>query len=82
MQYDLLESDPTLTSLEPEENVNVDLLMTYLVNPWTAVYVGYNTNYRDVALMNGFGGSVVGPSDELTNNARQLFVKGSYLFRF
>jgi len=82
LQYD--ETDPTeaLTDLEPRERINGDLLLTYLINPWTALYLGYNTNYENVALVPGVDGDQVERvRDDLFNNAEQLFFKVSYLFR-
>jgi hypothetical protein len=82
VQYDSLVADPELTSLETTKNLNVDVLVTYLVNPWTALYVGYNNNQNDLRLM------PAGDHTELARNGRlgpdswQFFVKLSYLFRF
>ena len=82
VQYDSLAADPELTSLETARNLNVDVLVTYLVNPWTALYVGYNNNQNDLRLM---------PREDVTDLVRtgrlgpdswQFFVKLSYLFRF
>ena len=84
LRYDRTRANPQLSSLEEEtENLNADLLVTYLVNPWTALYLGYNTNYQNLELEEAPGGSqVVRTEDDLSNDAKQLFVKLSYLFRF
>jgi hypothetical protein len=37
-------SNQKFTALETRKNFNADLLLTYQVNPWTALYVGYNSN--------------------------------------
>jgi hypothetical protein len=67
-----------MTTVTPVSEWNADLLFTYLVNPWTAVYAGYNTNFTRQALPGG-------PPDELDpdyrNDARQVFVKLSWLFQ-
>jgi len=60
--------DPTWTSTEPREQLEGELLVTYLVNPWTALYAGYAS------------GTVDQPLDRRAN-ASQVFVKVSYLFR-
>ena len=69
----LVEETGTLTSLETRKNFNADVLLTYLVNPWTALYVGYNSNAR-----------VLDPIDpnRFTKDASQFFAKFSYLIRF
>ena len=83
LQYDETDANSLLTRLEPTQSINGDLLLTYLINPWTAVYLGYNSNYRNLELIDGKGGrqQLVRTEDDFLNDARQLFVKVSYLFR-
>lgn len=73
-----------LTFLPTAKNFNTDFLITYLVHPGTAVYVGYNSNLRNVdpglAIDPALGG--IQRSDRLINDGRLFFVKVSYLFRF
>lgn len=73
-----------LTSLPTSKNFNTDFLITYLVHPGTAVYVGYNSNLQNLdpglAIDPNLGG--VQRSDRLINDGRLFFVKVSYLFRF
>jgi hypothetical protein len=82
VQYDSLVADPLLTSLGTSKNLNVDVLATYLVNPWTAFYVGYNNNQRNLRLIPTDDGSALLPTDGIGPDSWQLFVKLSYLFRF
>jgi hypothetical protein len=82
VQYDSLEADPLLTSLETSKNLNVDVLFTYLVNPWTALYVGYNNNQNNLRLMPTDDGSELIPTDRVGPDSWQFFVKASYLVRF
>lgn len=82
LQYDDTRSDPELTSLDDSENLNADFLLTYLVNPWTAVYAGYNSNYRNVELVENESGGEVIRTGSLDNDSEQIFVKASYLYRF
>ena len=72
-QYDALLVNPALTGLVERKNFNADVLLTYLVNPWTAFFVGYNSNAR--VLDPNFPG-------RFTNDAKQFFAKFSYLVRF
>ena len=69
--------------VEGDLAVRVGEAWDYLVNPWTALYVGYNTNYRNIELLEQPGGmQQIGYTDSADfNDARQLFVKLSYLFR-
>ncbi len=82
LQYDLTKVDSTLTSLEREKNLNLDFLFTYLVNPWTALYAGVNSNYQNLDLIkNGNVSNLIRTRNHLLNDGRQFFVKYSYLFR-
>lgn len=82
LQYERTATEPTLTRLETTKNLNVDLLLTYLVNPWTALYVGYNTNHQNLELVRDpMGDRLVRTDDDFLNDGRQVFVKFSYLFR-
>jgi predicted porin len=82
-EYDAVLANPSFTSLQTTKNFNVDFLITYLVHPNTALYVGYNTNLANVLLPLGAdsnGDLLRGPN--MINDARNFFVKASYLFRF
>jgi len=82
LQYDITEVDPARSSLEETKNFNADLLLTYLVNPWTALYVGTNGNYQNLQLNEDpAGNTLIRTNDDFLNDARQFFVKFSYLFR-
>jgi len=83
LQYDRTRADSERTSIEADENLNADFLFIYLVNPWTAAYAGYNSNFRSFDLdPTDDGHEVVRPGERLRNDAQQLFVKLSYLYRF
>ncbi len=82
-QYDALLSNERLTSLPTVKNLNFDALVTYLVNPWTAFYVGYNGNAQNIDLIDTPNGRrLIRPRRSFENDAWQVFVKFSYLFRF
>ena len=63
--------------------VHTDFLVTYLVRPGTAIYVGYNSNLQnlDRRLIPTPTGLLTTQNDYI-NDSRQFFVKASYLFRF
>ena len=80
--YESLSPNQALVDLDDERRFNADILMTYLVNPWTAVYVGYSDGYENLPLA-----PITSPPPSradlaLTSVGRQVFVKLSYLFRF
>jgi hypothetical protein len=83
LQYTSVLSNPLLSSLSPTKNFNADFLITYLVHPGTAIYVGYHSNLQNLDRR-----LIPTPTGLLTtqngyiNDSRQFFVKASYLFRF
>jgi hypothetical protein len=70
--------------LPTTKQLNGDFLITYLVHPGTAIYVGYNSDFQnlDRRLLPGPTGGLVRTRDRLMNDGRLFFVKVSYLFRF
>lgn len=82
-QYDAVLANPDFTSLLTVKNFNADFLITYLVHPSTAVYVGYNSNLENVLspLAADPDGNLL-RGDRVVNDGRHFFVKASYLFRF
>ncbi|HXK60344.1 MAG TPA: DUF5916 domain-containing protein [Acidobacteriota bacterium] len=82
LQYDTVLANQALTALDTRKNFNADFLFTYLLNPWTALYVGYNSNFRNVALVPFQTGRGLVTSDDFLHDSRQVFVKFSYLFQY
>jgi hypothetical protein len=82
LQYTSVLSNPLISSLSPAKGVNADFLITYLVHPGTAVYVGYNSDLQnlDRRLLNTPTGLLT-TRDDFMNDGRQFFVKISYLWR-
>jgi hypothetical protein len=68
------------TSLPTQKEFNADFLVTYLIHPGTAIYVGYNSDLQNLNVMPGVG--VANTAKGYINDSRQFFVKVSYLFRF
>jgi Domain of unknown function (DUF5916) len=82
LQYTSVLSNPLISALSPAKNFNTDFLITYLIHPGTAVYVGYNSDVAnlDRRLLPTPNGLLTTP-DAFLNDSRQFFVKVSYLFR-
>lgn len=74
--------DPALIDLEREKTFTADVLATYLVNPWTAFYVGYTDGYGNVAIDPLRPGELRAVDSVFNSTGRQVFVKMSYLLRF
>jgi hypothetical protein len=84
-QYSAVLATPSFTSLQTSKNFNADFLITYLVHPSTAIYVGYNSNLENIdptLAPDGNGGVNHLATGRLLNDGRNFFVKASYLFRF
>jgi hypothetical protein len=93
-QYVATISNPGLTTLQTTKNFNGDVLFTYLINPGTAIYVGYNSDLQNIdpALQRVCGGLPCTPGESFDglartrnnfiNDGRQIFIKLSYLFRY
>ena len=82
-QYSSVLANPGFTSVPTAKNFNADFLITYLVHPSTAIYVGYNSNLENIVNpphldMDGN----LARDGRLVNDGRNFFVKASYLFRF
>ena len=73
------------TYLPTQRQFNADFLVTYLVHPGTAIYLGYNSDLQNLNVVPaspGVPGSVTHTPHGYINDSRQFFVKVSYLFRF
>lgn len=68
------------TYLPTSRQFNADFLITYLVHPGTAIYLGYNSDLKNLNVQPGVG--VFNTPGGYINDSRQFFVKVSYLFRF
>jgi hypothetical protein len=85
LQYTSTLANPALTALTTTKQFNTDFLITYLVHPGTAVYVGYNSdlqNYDPNLALDPINGGILRTRNGYINDGRQFFVKVSYLFRF
>ncbi len=73
------------TYLPTQREFNADFLITYLVHPGTAIYVGYNSDLQNLNVVGETPlapGYVTNTPRGYLNDSRQLFVKVSYMFRF
>ena len=83
LQYDSVLVNPEFTSLEKRKNINTDVLFSYQLNAWTALYVGYNGNAQNIDLVpTSTGSRIVRTEHGFINDGRQFFAKFSYLVRF
>ncbi len=81
-QYNTILPDQGLTSLKPTKQFNADFLVSYVVNPWTALYIGYNSDQQNINLIPTSTGQQIIRTNRFLNDGRQFFVKFSYFFGF
>ena len=81
-QYTAVLANPAFSSLSTTKNFNGDFLFTYLVNPFTALYVGYNGNMDNLQLLQSMGGNAILRTPGLYQDGHQFFVKLAYMLKF
>jgi hypothetical protein len=79
--YNSILPNASLVSLEKEKRVGADLLLTYMVNPGTALHVGFTDLYENLALDPAQPRPLYRIDSPETSVGRQVFIKLSYLFR-
>lgn len=78
-QYD--KTDAGVTRLSDSENLNFDVLLRYVINPWSAFFVGYNSNASNFDVIETEEGRELVTSNDLNRDGDQFFIKFSYLFQ-
>jgi len=82
VQHEDTKPNSQLSRLTRDENLNVDVLFRYVLNPWSALYVGFNNNESNLQLVeNEDGTTALVRGEDLARDGRQLFVKFSYLLQ-
>ncbi len=79
-QYDETDAGPA-SRLTDDENLNFDLLLRYVINPWSAFYIGYNSNQSNFDIVEMEGERELVVANDLKNDGDQIFMKFSYLFQ-
>ena len=79
-QYDETDAGPA-SRLKDDENLNFDLLLRYVINPWSAFFIGYNSNQSNFDIVEMEGERELVIANDLRNDGDQVFMKFSYLFQ-
>ncbi len=74
--------DARMVTLDPTKRIGCDLLMTYLLHPGTALYVGYTDIYENLLFDPSKPPYLQFANSPTMNTGRQIFAKLTYLFRF
>jgi uncharacterized protein DUF5916 len=81
LDYNAILPNEAQVQLERRKHLTADLLVTYLLHPGTAVYVGYTDGYDNLR-RDPIGGELRLGGGPTLSTGRQVFIKSSYLFRF
>ncbi|HVV45209.1 MAG TPA: hypothetical protein VHC72_08375, partial [Bryobacteraceae bacterium] len=82
IDYNALLNNAALFDADRQKRVTGDILLTWLLNPGTALYLGYTDTLENQALLAGIPNTVVRTNLPSVTTQRQFFAKISYLFRF
>src|SRR5882672_3040363 len=94
LDYNATIANPTLLDVQrnvggsdsgpfaPTKQFTTDVLLTYLLHPGTAVYLGYNNGYSDLNLRAGTPVPITVQGAPNNSTSRLFFVKVSYLLRY
>ncbi len=82
VDYNSLLQNPLLFNADRQKRITSDVLVTWLLHPGTAFYLGYTDSLENVALMTGTPNTIIRTNLPSTTTQRQFFAKLSYLFRF
>jgi len=80
LDYSSVAPNPALIALDRTRHTSVDVLLTWLPHPGTALYVGYADGYDNLRIDPVKGVELT--SGRLSMTGRQVFLKVSRLFRF
>jgi hypothetical protein len=80
--YSAVLPNRVLMKTEKTKHVGLDALLTYMLNPGTALHIGYTGLYDNLRLDPSVSPALQRTTFPDLNTGRQVFVKLSYLFRF
>ncbi|HEY2013255.1 MAG TPA: DUF5916 domain-containing protein [Bryobacteraceae bacterium] len=80
--YNSVLPNSRLVSLDNNKRLGADVLLTYLLHPGTALYVGYSDVRENVAFDPLLSPSLARTGFPSTTTGRQVFIKLSYLLRY
>ncbi len=81
VDYHSVLANAQLVALEQTRRLTADVLVTYLLNPFTGIYVGYTDTYENLDLLSRPEPVLRRTASPGFSTGRQFFVKISYLLR-
>lgn len=81
LDYNALDANNGLIALPENKKLNIDIQMSYVLSPGTAIYFGYTDRQENVRLV-GNPAILERTQDLDLHTGKQIFVKFSYLFQY
>lgn len=82
VDYRAILANSNLWAGDTDKHLTPDLLLTYMIHPGTALYVGYSDNYQNMVLDPSAPNGWRRAQNPTLSTGRQFFVKLSYMFRY
>jgi hypothetical protein len=82
LDYNSVLPNSRLVSLDRSKRLGADVLLTYLLHPGTALYIGYTNVHENVAFDPLLSPALQRTEFPDTTTGRQVFIKLSYLLRY
>jgi uncharacterized protein DUF5916 len=79
LDYDAVSPNASIVDLERSRHLGLDFLLTYMLNPGTAIFAGYSNQFENLRLDPSGTHRTASPE---FSTGRQFFVKISYMLRF
>jgi hypothetical protein len=81
LDYNAVLPNPVLIAQERMKRIAPDVLLTYLLSPGTALYIGYHNQFDSLTIQDGLARMLVPTRNPALSTGRQFFAKFSYLFQ-
>jgi hypothetical protein len=81
LDYKSLLPNRSLAASQESKHLTGDILFTYLVNPGTAIYVGYNNQYENLTIKATSPPTLVRTGSPTMSTGWQFYLKASYVLR-
>jgi hypothetical protein len=82
IDYNALLPNQTLIGLDRSKQLTADILLTYLLNPGTAFYIGYSNSYENLVIIAGSPAALQRTASPFNSSGGRFFVKMNNLIRF
>jgi hypothetical protein len=82
IDYNALLPNQTFIESERAKQLTADILLTYMLNPGTAIYVGFTDGYENLLIIPGQTATLERTASPFNSAGRRFFIKVNNLIRF